>query len=404
MSERIVTIAAFGDSTEAHLARFALEEAGISCAVADENIIGLPTYLGAVSSVKLQVKESDVARATEVLKQAAQEDASNLSDEPQADDEEDNEQPAQLPIDSPTCPQCGSESIEVIEESEQAVAGGPLPFSVQLCTKTGRCGTCGHSWRDEPHAAQNGTPGRQAAPAVGGPRSDRDRLSLGSPLTIRHLEFVLVLFVAFAAPLYASITQLVLPWPRLPPPHLHFQAWGALLHAVSALAVLLYVLHRRGQGLRSIGLSFSGWDIPVSLLLAGAAYVAYAVVHGWIHEAAMALGGQSFPPKEQVQVPLDAGFALGTFLTVLVNPVFEESIVRGYAMSEVKRFTGSAFLAVTVSVVLQTSYHLYQGVPAALAMASTFLVFSVYYASTKRLLPVMLAHFYFNAWYLLTSS
>jgi len=91
--------------------------------------------------------------------------------------------------------------------------------------------------------------------------------------------------------------------------------------------------------------------------------------------------------------------AAGTGLTVatvfaFVNPFFEELIVRAYLISEVTMLTGSTTLAVVISVLLQTSYHLYQGVPNAIGLAFVFLMFSLYYVKTHRAWPIILAHMY----------
>jgi membrane protease YdiL (CAAX protease family) len=53
-------------------------------------------------------------------------------------------------------------------------------------------------------------------------------------------------------------------------------------------------------------------------------------------------------------------------------------------------------LAVVISVALQTSYHLYQGLPAALSHIPAFLLFSLYFVRTRRILPVILAHMFMD--------
>jgi membrane protease YdiL (CAAX protease family) len=65
--------------------------------------------------------------------------------------------------------------------------------------------------------------------------------------------------------------------------------------------------------------------------------------------------------------------------------------VRGFLMTEVAALAGMP-AAVVASTLVQTSYHLYQGVPNAIVVGSMFLVFSLYYAQTRRLLPVIVAH------------
>src|SRR5438876_8427813 len=62
----------------------------------------------------------------------------------------------------------------------------------------------------------------------------------------------------------------------------------------------------------------------------------------------------------------------------LINPWYEELIARAYLMTESFFLLGEKDAAVLLSVILQTSYHLYQGIPAALSIASIFLVFSLY--------------------------
>ncbi|MDP8263349.1 MAG: DUF2007 domain-containing protein [Candidatus Ancaeobacter aquaticus] len=68
MSDELVTIATFDKSFEAHMYKSKLEAAGIECFLADENIVGLNWFLSpAVGFIKLQVRESDIARAQNVM-------------------------------------------------------------------------------------------------------------------------------------------------------------------------------------------------------------------------------------------------------------------------------------------------------------------------------------------------
>lgn len=65
-------------------------------------------------------------------------------------------------------------------------------------------------------------------------------------------------------------------------------------------------------------------------------------------------------------------------------------------MTEVGQMTGSATLAVIGSTGLQTVYHLYQGVLPALSLGCGFLLLSIYFARRRRIVPVVLAHLYFD--------
>lgn len=77
---------------------------------------------------------------------------------------------------------------------------------------------------------------------------------------------------------------------------------------------------------------------------------------------------------------------------ILVNPFFEELIVRGFVMTEVFSLSNSRTLAIAISVGIQTLYHLYQGIFSALILAGVFLVFSIFYSRTGKLTPVIVAH------------
>ena len=66
MSEKLVTVAKLLSPIEAHLLKAQLKEEGIECFIIDENIT---LWLGAID-VKLQVRESDVDKALQIIKEA----------------------------------------------------------------------------------------------------------------------------------------------------------------------------------------------------------------------------------------------------------------------------------------------------------------------------------------------
>lgn len=85
-------------------------------------------------------------------------------------------------------------------------------------------------------------------------------------------------------------------------------------------------------------------------------------------------------------------------LYALLNPFFEELLVRAFLVTEIEAIYRSTASAVFVSVTLQTSYHLYQGLPAMLSHTPVFLLFSLYFVRTCRILPVMLAHMFMDVY------
>jgi len=164
------------------------------------------------------------------------------------------------------------------------------------------------------------------------------------------------------------------------------------IHELGALALLWYVLHRRMLNFGSLGMRWTRMDIlfgPLLWLVGSVAYSTLARIIGNLF--AVYLPGLNTHPDV-------ANFLFGGSVTVLcfifqlINPFFEELIVRAYLMTELKHLTGSMTLAVAGSVLVQISYHFYQGAPAALSHAGMFLLFSLYYAKTKRIFAPILAH------------
>ena len=81
---------------------------------------------------------------------------------------------------------------------------------------------------------------------------------------------------------------------------------------------------------------------------------------------------------------------------MLVNPIFEEVIVRAYAATELTVLLGNRWTAAVVTVLLQSYYHLYQGWRFAAAYAAGFAVFGAYFALSRRAAPIILAHMYLD--------
>jgi hypothetical protein len=65
MVEKLVTIATYSNPIDANLAKIKLESEDIDCFLAGENAVAV--YGNIIGTVKLQVRQFDVERATEVL-------------------------------------------------------------------------------------------------------------------------------------------------------------------------------------------------------------------------------------------------------------------------------------------------------------------------------------------------
>src|SRR6266404_4447494 len=213
-----------------------------------------------------------------------------------------------------------------------------------------------------------------------------------SSVTSRHrvAGLLIVLAVAFLGSVVSSVLTAREASYTYPDALLGYRYFQTLLHQLVSLGLLVYVVRQNRQGMADLGLTFQTRDIAPGIILWGISSWGYRLLSPIILSACEWLGWHRTAPYLPGS---KLNFGVVTICFILVNPIFEEMIVRAYLMSETIALTGSSSLAVLVSVLLQTSYHLYQGVPYALALGLVFLVFSIYYARTRRILPVIAAHF-----------
>lgn len=210
---------------------------------------------------------------------------------------------------------------------------------------------------------------------------------------VRWAGLLIVLAVAILPFLISSTMHVVGIPPLVSGPYSLYRLLNALLIEVTSLALLLYVLHQNGQSLGDIGVRFRFADIGHGILLIVGSRLVFRIAY-WSMVRLYELEFGHAPPR-YISPLVGAGMAV-SLLFAVINPFFEELIVRAFLISEATLLTGSAGLAVIVSVLLQTSYHLYQGIPNAVGDGLMFLAFSVYYAKTRRLWPVILAHLWLD--------
>lgn len=217
---------------------------------------------------------------------------------------------------------------------------------------------------------------------------------------IQTLELFLIVVLAFAPAIFSSVFIILTGYESQQIPNNNAAAltWGSkIISDLAVIAVLLYVLFRQGRNLSHLGFNPVKKDIIISLGLAIVAYLSficcwYLFASGYYLNTGYVLGENA--PKNIGF--LKSGITAWSLTAMLVNPFYEEIIVRAYVMSEVKYLTNSKFLAIIISVLIQTSYHLYQGLASAWALAPMFLIYSLYYAKSRRIFPIILAHMYFD--------
>ena len=209
----------------------------------------------------------------------------------------------------------------------------------------------------------------------------------------RWFEVGLVLIVAFGSSVLYSLYSLK-NGPQSDSPASTLR-WAALIvQQGSTLFLLGYVLSRRALHFSSIGLRWSPIDVGAGTLLAIVTYVLYEFGRSFISTFQHSTSGAGATARIVFgHPPVVMGIAF-----CLLNPFFEELIVRAYLMTEIIELTGSAVWAVILSVVVQFSYHLYYGWAGAISLSVQFLVFALYYAYSRRALPVVLAHGFFDVY------
>lgn len=209
---------------------------------------------------------------------------------------------------------------------------------------------------------------------------------------LRLVELVLVLFVAFAMPIYTSLYTLLISGRVFKSIPNGASSVSFILYEVSGLAVLGYVLFRREQRLDTLVRAFSWRDIPASIGLLIAVMIA-ASVYQLAWRAVFSTQGALGQSPKLVSV---GGISAAVVLFLIVNALFEELIARAFTITEIEFLTGKTSVAVAISVLMQASYHLYQGLASALATGVIFLFFSLYYVRTRRIWPVVLAHMFID--------
>ena len=206
----------------------------------------------------------------------------------------------------------------------------------------------------------------------------------------RLIGLAIVLGVAFASSVLTSVLRVWGVHFDYPDNLLGYRYFNNLLHELLGLALLAYVARQNRQALADFGATFRMTNIATGLILWLGAEVCYRLAFPTIFSICELMGWHRVAPYYPSG---KLGLNLLTFCFIVVNPVFEEMIVRAFLMSEVLAMTGSSSLAICLSLTVQTSYHLYQGVPYALGVGVIFSIFSIYYARTRQIWPVIIAHF-----------
>jgi membrane protease YdiL (CAAX protease family) len=163
--------------------------------------------------------------------------------------------------------------------------------------------------------------------------------------------------------------------------------------ALVPIALVLHLLKRGGDSASDLGLDSSRprRDAMVGLVLT---FTAVTLTLG-ATELAGALG---LPLRDMIVVNRDAHpvftamFVIGAARAGLT----EEIIVNGYLIHRLGQLDFSARRAILASAGLRATYHIYQGEVAVLGHLVTGLVAATIFTRTRRLWPLIFAHFAYN--------
>jgi membrane protease YdiL (CAAX protease family) len=207
----------------------------------------------------------------------------------------------------------------------------------------------------------------------------------------RRLEDLgLIMLVGFL-PLVISAVYLLLVPVQFNAAYANYGFSGGLIREFAVLILFICLLRRQGRGLQTVGLTFQWTDLPKGFGLFLLSYLgSYFAL--WCAQSAFYFWNQryfSFRGSTQVYASA-SGFLF--FVYYVAAPFFEETLVRGYLMTELIGVSCPVWIATAASIVLQTTYHLYYGVAGALYLGFGFAISSIYFARSRKLVPVILSH------------
>ncbi|HWZ96642.1 MAG TPA: CPBP family intramembrane glutamic endopeptidase [Candidatus Dormibacteraeota bacterium] len=210
-----------------------------------------------------------------------------------------------------------------------------------------------------------------------------------NPSKRRWFELALITFVAFSGPLTRAIAYFRSG--STSPGHFDNFRWlENIFHELGVLLLLAYILRCSGRSFRNIGFRWSFKDAGIGVLLLVASYIVYGM------GSALVILGYRFS-HGGFPAYIDARQIFGhvpwmALPFTLLNPFFEELLVRAYLMTEIRELTGSVWLASIASVVLQTSCHIYYGWVGMFSVAFLFIAFTIFFAIWRRSMSLVVAH------------
>ena len=166
---------------------------------------------------------------------------------------------------------------------------------------------------------------------------------------------------------------------------------STLVVEAALAALLLPFLRRRGWRVTEVAGAPEPRDVLRGAGVWLAAMAGYYLV--WI---VFALSAPALAETVRGQPPAGSVSALMIVAVAVLNPVFEEFLWLGYAIPALGSRLGLRGACV-VSLALRVAVHAYQGAMAIVGILPASAVLTWYYARTRRLWPVVVAHVIMDA-------
>ncbi|HYE03526.1 MAG TPA: CPBP family intramembrane glutamic endopeptidase [Phycisphaerales bacterium] len=247
---------------------------------------------------------------------------------------------------------------------------------------------------DGPEAAASAAAGQAGVERAGwsdepGPVFSRAQ----DPAERRRLLIEVAVVLALAA-LLDTVNALWVP-PDMPTFGFAAESAFILTRAAQVCVPLLYILHLTGDGLRGVGLA--RFVVPVDLVGAVLLVVVTQAVGAVLTGPFYAL----LPPEGTEPASSEPAAAWHWGLAVVAhaaNALAEELAIWGFLYTRLRRLLGTEGLPMFLAAGVFASYHVYQGVAAALLILVLGLVHGVFFRLTGRLMPLVIAHAATNLW------
>jgi membrane protease YdiL (CAAX protease family) len=198
------------------------------------------------------------------------------------------------------------------------------------------------------------------------------------------VEFLIVIVWAFGQSIFASILSI---GASRVVAYTNEALISLLIVELLQFAFLVWFLKVRGWTFEKLGVTFTARGVGLGLGLAVATYALFIVVQLIANYLPIDMNSAAaFYPRAAANLDLQI-----VFIASVVNGVYEESFVAGYAITALSRVRGP-WTAINVSTGIRLLCHLYQGPIGILAIVPMGLLYGAVYVRTRQLWPLVVAH------------